>query len=110
VRQSQVCQVWELAAQRVRQHGVRECRLRIGLVLDATLHIAPTPWIHIDDLLRMIDRALDDVTWSGAFNATSPQSAFVVPLRARCAGFEFEYPARNRMSRRTAASPAIPVP
>lgn len=110
VRKSQVCQVWELAAQRVRQHGVRECRLRIGVVLATTLSIAPTPWIHIDDLLRMIERALDDVTWSGAFNATSPQSSFVVPLRARCAGFAFEYPARNRKSRRTAASSAIPVP
>lgn len=109
VRKSQVCQVWELAAQRAQQCGVRECRLRVGLVLGATLRTASMPWIHIDDLLRMIDLALADAEWTGAFNATAPQSAFVVPLRARCAGFEFEYPARSRTSRRTAALPANPV-
>jgi NAD dependent epimerase/dehydratase family enzyme len=110
VRKSQVCQIWELAAQRARQHGVRECRLRVGLVLGTTLRVASMPWIHIDDLLRMIDRALDDGAWSGPFNATSPQSAAVMPLKARCAGFEFEYPARSRKNRRTAALPATPVP
>lgn len=109
VRESHVCQVWELAAQRAQQYGVRECRLRAGLVLDTTLHRATTPWIHIDDLLRMIDRALADVAWSGAFNATSP-SGSVMPLKARCAGFEFEYPVRNRTNRRTAATPAVLAP
>jgi len=107
---SQLCQIWELAAQRAQQYGVRECRLRAGLVLATTQHRASLPWIHIADLLRMVDRALADVAWSGAFNATSPQSVNVVPLKARCAGFEFEYPVQSRTNRNTTATPAILVP
>jgi uncharacterized protein len=109
-RESQVCQIWELAARRAPQYGVRECRLRAGLVLGTTSHQESTPWIHIADLLRMIDRALADVAWSGAFNATSPECMSVVPLKARWAGFEFEYPVRSRTNRKTTATPAVLVP
>jgi len=152
VFQSHLCQAWELAAQRAAQHGVRVCRLRAGvvlgreggalpqLVLGARMRIATIlgsgsqwqSWIHIADLLRLIERGLDDARWSGAFNATAPtpitQAEFattlarrfgrafkvrvperwmrlalgemaqllvdgqrVLPLRARCEGFEFEY-------------------
>jgi uncharacterized protein len=94
VFQSHLCQAWELAAQRATQHGVRVCRLRSGLVfgtsggalpqlaLSARLHMAVIlgtgaqwlSWIHIDDLVRLVTRCVDDKSWSGAFNATAPEA------------------------------------
>src|SRR3712207_5885545 len=31
------------------------------------------PWIHVDDLVGIYVRALDDATWSGPVNATAPE-------------------------------------
>jgi uncharacterized protein len=31
------------------------------------------PWIHVDDLVGIYLRALDDAQWSGPVNATAPQ-------------------------------------
>lgn len=91
--QSHLCQAWELAAQRAVQHGVRVCRLRAGLVFgrqggalpqlarSARMRMALIlgrgtqwlSWIHSDDLVRLIERCVDDREWSGAFNATAPE-------------------------------------
>ncbi|HEY6641727.1 TIGR01777 family oxidoreductase [Povalibacter sp.] len=105
--QSQLCQVWELAAQRAKDHGVRVCRLRLGVVLGrdggalpqqmlaARARIA-TPlgtaqqwvsWIHIDDVLRLIDHCIDHDDVDGALNATAPapvrQQEFAQTLAAQ---------------------------
>ncbi|HEY8539275.1 MAG TPA: DUF1731 domain-containing protein, partial [Steroidobacteraceae bacterium] len=91
--QSSLCQAWEVAAERATQLDVRVCRLRAGIVLgrsggalpqlarSAALRVALVlgsgtqwiSWIHIDDLVRLIARCVDDETWSGAFNATAPE-------------------------------------
>jgi uncharacterized protein (TIGR01777 family) len=150
--QSHLCQAWELAAQRAAQYGVRVCRLRSGVVLgteggalrqlvrSARMRVATifgegsqwVSWIHIADLLRLIERGLEDASWFGAFNAVAPTPVTqleltmalaarfgqpfklraperlmrwmlgemaqlfvdgqrVLPFRARCEGFEFEY-------------------
>ena len=105
--QSHLCQAWELAAQRATQQGVRVCRLRAGLVLGtqggalpqlalgARMRLAAVlgagtqwqSWIHIEDLLRLIERSIDDAAWSGPFNATAPlpvtQAEFAMTLAAR---------------------------
>jgi uncharacterized protein len=107
VFQSHLCQAWELAAQRAIQHGVRVCRLRSGLVfgtsggalpqlaVSARLHTAVIlgagtqwlSWIHIDDLVRLITRCVEDPSWSGVFNATAPepvrQASFARALAAQ---------------------------
>jgi uncharacterized protein (TIGR01777 family) len=105
--QSHLCQTWELASQRATQYGVRVCRLRAGLVLGtqggalpplargARMHCATIlgkgnqwqSWIHVEDLVRLIERSVDDSAWSGAFNATAPepvtQADFATTLAAR---------------------------
>jgi uncharacterized protein len=94
--QSHLCQVWELAAQAAEQYGVRVCRLRFGLVLGrdggafpglmrpARLRILLVlgsgaqwvSWIHVDDVVRLIDFCIENSELSGGINATAPQ-----PLR-----------------------------
>lgn len=124
VFQSHLCQAWELAAQRAAQYGVRVCRLRSGVVLgtdggalpqlvrSARMRVATIfgdglqwqSWIHISDLLRLIERSLDDVRWSGAFNATAPtpvtQFEFAQTLAARF-GKAFTLRAPERLMRWT---------
>lgn len=90
---STLCRRWEEAAWAVTREGVRVCRLRIGLVLGrgggvlqpmalATRLAGGTvlgdgrqwlSWIHLQDLLAVIDRALDDEDLHGAINAVAPQ-------------------------------------
>lgn len=90
--QSQLCMQREAAADAAAALGMRVVNLRIGLVLGADGGIlAPLAlaarcglaarigdgrqwmsWIHIDDLLRVVELALDDATLSGAVNAVSP--------------------------------------
>jgi predicted DCC family thiol-disulfide oxidoreductase YuxK len=94
--QSHLCQVWELAAQAAEQYGVRVCRLRFGLVLGRDGGAFPglmrparfrtrlvlgsgaqwVSWIHIADVLRLIDFCIENRDLSGGINATAPQ-----PLR-----------------------------
>ncbi|HMN44268.1 MAG TPA: TIGR01777 family oxidoreductase [Povalibacter sp.] len=94
--QSQLCQIWELTAQRAKSHGVRVCSLRLGVVLGrdggalpqqilaARARIAAVlgsgrqwlSWIHIDDVLRLIEHCLDRGDVDGPINATAP-----VPVR-----------------------------
>jgi len=90
--QSQLCMQREAAAEAAAALGMRVVNLRIGLVLGrdggilaplalaARLGLAARigrgrqwmSWIHVDDLLRVIELALDDATVSGALNAVTP--------------------------------------
>lgn len=89
---TEVCRRWEESAAKAEALGVRVVRLRTGIVLGKTggalkKMILPfklglggplglgrqwMSWIHIEDMVGMIVRALEDVSWQGAFNATAP--------------------------------------
>ncbi|MHC4392669.1 MAG: TIGR01777 family oxidoreductase [Planctomycetota bacterium] len=88
-----VCRGWEDAACAAKVLGVRVARLRIGLVLDpegGALNAMLTPfkfglggplgsgaqwwsWIHLEDLLALIQLAVEDGSLRGAYNATAPE-------------------------------------
>ena len=90
--QSVLCQKWEDAALAAEALGVRVVRLRFGLVLGRDGGALPSlarpirfglgavlgsgrqwvSWIHIDDLTRLIEFALDKPAVSGVLNAVSP--------------------------------------
>jgi uncharacterized protein (TIGR01777 family) len=96
--QSHLCQTWELAAQAARNHDVRVSRLRFGIVLGRDGGALPgmarsarlrmkvvlgsgeqwLSWIHIEDVLRLMELCIARADLDGAFNATSPK-----PLRQR---------------------------
>jgi uncharacterized protein len=88
-----LCAACEEETKRAEKLGLRVARLRIGLVLgrDGGM-LKPLlrtfklglggrfgagrqwmSWIHRDDLLELIVRAIDDPTFSGAINAVAPQ-------------------------------------
>jgi hypothetical protein len=87
-----LCREWEAAALAGEQHGLRVALPRIGLVLGrgggALGSMVPLfrawlggpfgsgrqwwSWVHIDDLARMINFALNEADVTGAFNATAP--------------------------------------
>ncbi len=89
---AEVCQVWEREADRAADHGVRVVKVRTGVVLDENGGALKTmlppfklgaggpvaggrqymPWIHVDDVVGVYLRALDDERWSGPVNATAP--------------------------------------
>ena len=95
---SDLCQVWEGAARAAARLGVRLVRLRIGFVLGIDGGALPPllrsarlglgfiigsgrhwiSWIHVDDLVRLIELALDTPRLSGAVNAVAPN-----PVRQR---------------------------
>jgi uncharacterized protein (TIGR01777 family) len=88
-----LCNAWEREAARAGALGLRVCRLRLGLVLGTEsgmlAGLLPTfrlglgakigdgrqwmSWIHRDDAVEMIVRALGDPLFTGAINATAPQ-------------------------------------
>jgi uncharacterized protein (TIGR01777 family) len=90
--QSQLCVEREAAANAAVAQGIRTVNLRIGLVLGADGGIFPRlalparlggaakigdgrqwmSWIHIADLLHIIERAIDDSSWQGPINAVAP--------------------------------------
>lgn len=96
--QSELCRLRELATQPAESLGMRVVNLRIGLVLGADggiltrLALAARlggaavlgdgqqwmSWIHIDDLVRIIEIALEDPALSGPVNAVAPE-----PVRQR---------------------------
>lgn len=88
-----VCMDWEIAASRFSNAGIRTVKVRTGVVLSKD---APAlkkmlmpiklgigsplgngkqymPWIHIDDLCNIYLRAIEDESFSGAYNAVAPQ-------------------------------------
>ena len=89
-----LCARWEAAAQVAAQAGTRVAMLRLGMVLgpgSRTLQaMAPlfraglggpigtgaqyVPWIHIDDAVELIARALTDPGLAGPINAVAPQA------------------------------------
>lgn len=90
--QSQLCQDWEIAAEAATQLGIRVVRLRLGVVLGRDGGALPqlavparwglaavmgsgaqgAPWIHLDDVLGLIELALQTSTLQGALNAVAP--------------------------------------
>jgi hypothetical protein len=88
-----VCVAWEREADAAASLGTRVVHIRTGVVLDkdggALKTMLPPfklgvggpvaggdqylPWIHVDDLVALYLRALDDDTWSGAYNASAPE-------------------------------------
>jgi uncharacterized protein (TIGR01777 family) len=90
---AEVSVVWEEEAARAAEFGVRVVRMRTGVVLDAsggtlksllaTYRIGlggpiaggafVVPWIHIDDIVGLYVKAVDDASWSGAYNGTAPE-------------------------------------
>ncbi len=91
--QSKLCQDWEAAARSAARLGARLVRLRIGLVLGNDGGALPqllrpirlglgavlgngaqwVSWIHIDDLVRLLEFAIDNPAASGALNAVAPE-------------------------------------
>ena len=89
---SDVCKVWENEAAKVEAYGVRNVRVRTGLVLspnDGALKQMLQPfklfiggplgngklwasWLHIDDIVGIYIHAIDNKEICGAVNAASP--------------------------------------
>jgi len=89
---AEVCQRWEEAADPAVQAGIRVVYGRIGMVLSGKGGTLPTmlpsfklgiagvvgggkqfvSWVHIDDLLSMIEYTLSDTGISGAVNLVAP--------------------------------------
>ncbi len=87
------CRAVEVAALRGQRLGPRVCRMRIGLVLGRHGGILPPlalasrfgfgavlgdgaqwfSWIHVDDLVRLLQFAIDDARVAGPINATAPE-------------------------------------
>lgn len=90
--QTQLCKTWEGEALEAERLGVRVCRVRIGLVLEADGGALPKmllplklgilgivgdgrqwmSWIHRADLISLLIRLCEDSSLSGAFNGTAP--------------------------------------
>ncbi|MGL4995320.1 MAG: TIGR01777 family oxidoreductase [Deefgea sp.] len=94
---SELCQKWEAAALKAEDFGVRVVRLRLGLVFcshddkGGALPKLITPyyfglggkmgdgqqvmsWVHRDDVIAVIFRAINDINMSGAYNLTAPEA------------------------------------
>jgi hypothetical protein len=88
---SQVCRAWESVAQSVKAYGTRLVIFRFGIVLGMGGAVAKmlTPfrmfaggpigsgkqwfsWIHREDLVNLIIKALEDSNMEGVYNATAP--------------------------------------
>ena len=86
------CIQWEAAADKGMAMGIRVVKVRIGLILSkkggalAAMAMpikffvgAPLgsgkqwmPWIHLDDIVQIFTKAVEDETMQGAYNATAP--------------------------------------
>jgi uncharacterized protein (TIGR01777 family) len=92
--QAELCRRWEEAAAQATAHGVHVSALRFGVVLGNDGGALPQyalpirlyagtvlgngrqwlSWIHVDDLLQLIQFVLDRRTLTGALNATAPEA------------------------------------
>lgn len=90
-----VCVAWEREALRAEQFGVRVVTMRTGIVFGAGGGALPkmvlpfrffaggpigrgrqyVPWIHLDDIVALYLRAIDDETFRGPVNAVAPDYA-----------------------------------
>jgi hypothetical protein len=91
---AEVCVAWEREADvAATELGTRVVHVRTGVVLDknggALEKMLPPfrlgvggpvaggdqylPWIHVDDLVGLYLKALDDPSWSGAYNGSAPE-------------------------------------
>jgi uncharacterized protein (TIGR01777 family) len=90
---AEVCVVWEREADKAEELGLRVVKVRTGVVLDSSggalsKMLLPfklggggpvaggrqyMPWIHVDDVVGIYLRAIDDPAWRGAVNATAPE-------------------------------------
>lgn len=88
----QLCADWERTAEKAKEHGVRVCLLRTGLVIGKNggflqPMILPfklglggklgsgaqwMPWIHMDDYVAICQTLLDNSELEGVFNLTAP--------------------------------------
>lgn len=88
-----VCVAWEREADKAAEHGLRVVKIRTGVVLDSSGGALKTmlppfkagiggpvaggdqymPWIHVDDIVGLYLKALDDSSWSGAYNGSAPE-------------------------------------
>jgi uncharacterized protein (TIGR01777 family) len=89
---SRLCKHWEASALQAESLGIRTCLLRTGIVLGSgggalakmTLPFKLglggkigsgkqwMPWIHLDDLIGIIDYCIDQETITGPINGTAP--------------------------------------
>ena len=90
---AQVCVTWEREADEAVALGLRVVKVRTGVVLDKdggalSKMLLPfklgaggpvaggrqyMPWVHVDDVVGIYLRAIDDPAWQGAVNATAPE-------------------------------------
>ncbi len=96
---AEVCQAWEAAAEKVTDSGTRLVILRIGIVLGmggALEQMLPPfqffaggpigsgkqwfSWVHRDDLVNLILKALEDSQMAGVYNATAPNPVSMAKL------------------------------
>ena len=90
---AKVCVAWEREADAAEALGLRVVKIRTGVVLDAGGGALKTmlppfklgvggpvaggkqymPWIHVDDIVGLYLKALDDESWSGAYNGSAPE-------------------------------------
>jgi len=88
-----VCVRWEREADLAAGLGLRVVKIRTGVVLDAGGGALKTmlppfkagiggpvaggdqymPWIHVDDIVGLYLKGLDDPSWSGAYNGAAPE-------------------------------------
>ncbi len=89
----EVCQQWESSSQKFSELGIRNVQLRFGVVLSAKGGALPkmmlpiklgvgsalgtgnqfVSWIHIDDVARIIEKAILDEDISGPYNVVAPE-------------------------------------
>jgi uncharacterized protein (TIGR01777 family) len=102
----EVCTAWEAEADQAREHGLRVVKLRIGIVLGADggalAAMAPLfrwglggvlgsgkqwmSWIHVDDLARMIQFAIENEAVSGVVNGVAPNPVTNAEFTRQLAG------------------------
>lgn len=89
---SELCAAWERAAAPVGEHGVRLTTMRLGLVLHRSGGLLPMlslatalgggarlgdgrqwfAWIHLDDVLRFVEHAVEHAGVRGPYNLVAP--------------------------------------